>query len=562
MDTRTMNRRSLACGVVGLITAVGLALGCSDSQGPADTGKTPPRSPFLVSSPVQSPWSASAGVARSASGAEMVVFVSLSPGTLAQGRVATIKNPRLGGTLTTAFLDGGFDPVPVPAAVGDTLTVEVQNNGSAGNTSYTCVVRESDPPVVVRTSPPPHKRDVPLNASIIVVFSTPIDEASLTGASVELRHGSTVVDGRLEFADDNHIAVVLIPNGALAPLTDYEVVVTGGIHDQSGDALQGPVTTQFTTGASSFPTALLRVRKAPLPNGDGQIGAAGTPLPLPLRVIVDSAQIPRAGVEVTWSAAAGTIEPLTSLTDSAGIAVASWTLDMIAGVATATATIAENPGLPANFSATARAGTVTRICCGVIPLAPMMMDGTYYPSRGVFPTDQFSNVVKGERLTWQVVSGPISVVVINVTPDQYGVSYMRLSPTGFEGVGVVRAALASAPASVYLDLSVSVRANGAVAYIEYVPHPTASFQTWAHSGHNGSVDPAVDTIAAGQTMVWALQDYDYDIHRITTSGGSLSLSTGDWAYGQMQDSVTLSTPGTYQYTDAYHATFKGTVVVK
>ena len=431
-----------------------------------------------------------------------------------------------------------------------------------GNTSYTCVVRESDPPVVVRTSPPPHKRDVPLNASIIVVFSTPIDEASLTGASVELRHGSTVVDGRLEFADDNHIAVVLIPNGALAPLTDYEVVVTGGIHDQSGDALQGPVTTQFTTGASSFPTALLRVRKAPLPNGDGQIGAAGTPLPLPLRVIVDSAQIPRAGVEVTWSAAAGTIEPLTSLTDSAGIAVASWTLDMIAGVATATATIAENPGLPANFSATARAGTVTRICCGVIPLAPMMMDGTYYPSRGVFPTDQFSNVVKGERLTWQVVSGPISVVVINVTPDQYGVSYMRLSPTGFEGVGVVRAALASAPASVYLDLSVSVRANGAVAYIEYVPHPTASFQTWAHSGHNGSVDPAVDTIAAGQTMVWALQDYDYDIHRITTSGGSLSLSTGDWAYGQMQDSVTLSTPGTYQYTDAYHATFKGTVVVK
>ena len=88
-------------------------------------------------------------------------------------------DPRLGSSVTAAFVDGGFDPVALPAAAGDTLTLTVQT-GNAGSMSYMRTVPTDGPPIVVRTSPAPHKRDVPLNARMVIVFSEPIDAASLT----------------------------------------------------------------------------------------------------------------------------------------------------------------------------------------------------------------------------------------------------------------------------------------------------------------------------------------------------------------------------------------------
>src|SRR5687768_10825198 len=48
-----------------------------------------------------------------------VTYISLKPGTVANGVRVVISNPRLGGTVTAAVTDGGFDPVPVRASAGD-----------------------------------------------------------------------------------------------------------------------------------------------------------------------------------------------------------------------------------------------------------------------------------------------------------------------------------------------------------------------------------------------------------------------------------------------------------
>src|SRR5882724_13183611 len=48
---------------------------------------------------------------------------------------------------------------------------------------------------------------------------------------------------------------------------------------------------------------------------DNQAGLVGTALPLPLKVKVDSAGVPKAGVTIKWHAKAGSVAPAQSVTD-------------------------------------------------------------------------------------------------------------------------------------------------------------------------------------------------------------------------------------------------------
>jgi alpha-tubulin suppressor-like RCC1 family protein len=266
MDKRTMNRRRLGWGAGWLLAASGLALACSDSQEP--TVGTAGPSPFVVSGPVRSSATSVSGEGASAL-TSAVVFVSLPPGTIPGGRVATIRDSRICCAVTAIFTDGGFDPVTVPAAVGDTLVVVVQVGTSGRQITYTRVVPEAEPPIVVRTSPPPHKRDVPLNASIVVVFSQPIDPATLTTGSVQLWHDTTLVRGTVEFRDPMHIWAEFQPDSPLAKDTDYRLVVTSAIRDMNGLALESPAEVSFTTGATLASPARLVFLGSP-----GSVGVA------------------------------------------------------------------------------------------------------------------------------------------------------------------------------------------------------------------------------------------------------------------------------------------------
>lgn len=214
---------------------------CDPIDGPEPP--PPPPSPFVISNSV--------ALAVAPPTASPVVYVSLPPGTIPTGLAATIHDRQTGATATVMMVGGGFDPVPVEAYAGDTVTVVVQTSGSASPTSYLHTVPVLRRPIVVRTDPPPHKRDVPLNVNLVVVFSEPISPGSLTTAAVQLRRGDVVVSGQLSFADETHLKVVFAPSGTLLPGTDYELVVTGEVRGVSGAPLEAPVAVPFTTASSN-----------------------------------------------------------------------------------------------------------------------------------------------------------------------------------------------------------------------------------------------------------------------------------------------------------------------
>ncbi len=241
---------------LALVVCVGLAAACSDNTGPRRLAGATPLDTLpglIVSQPVGSAGAAAAGALgaqRIVAAGSSVAYVSLPPGTVPTGLLATIRDRANGQSVTAAVVDGGFDPVAIPASVGDTLGVDVTRSGSAGPLHAVEPVRAHRPPEVVRTSPPNGGRDVPLNASIIVVFSDPIDSSSLVAGAVKLQAGIAVA-GTLSFGDPQHLTALFIPAAPLAAGTTYGLEVSGGIKDLGGDSIGSPVRVAFTTVASA-----------------------------------------------------------------------------------------------------------------------------------------------------------------------------------------------------------------------------------------------------------------------------------------------------------------------
>ncbi len=109
-----------------------------------------------------------------------LAYVSLPPGTLATAVSVRIRNLTTGGEATAPepIVDGGFDPVAVWASVGDRLALAF-TDGSGGVREEYGIVPARRPPVVVRTAPPKGRTDVALSVRPVVVFSEPIDPATL-----------------------------------------------------------------------------------------------------------------------------------------------------------------------------------------------------------------------------------------------------------------------------------------------------------------------------------------------------------------------------------------------
>lgn len=80
------------------------------------------------------------------------------------------------------------------------------------------------------------------------------------------------------------------------------------------------------------------------------------------------------------------------------------------------------------------------------------------------------------------------------------------------------------------------------------------------SSHNGSQNPAVDTIPVGGTVTWT---WTGSLPHSVQSLGSTSFSSSSVKTGSGTYAVTFAAPGTYQYDCAVHGTsMRGTVVVQ
>jgi len=83
------------------------------------------------------------------------------------------------------------------------------------------------------------------------------------------------------------------------------------------------------------------------------------------------------------------------------------------------------------------------------------------------------------------------------------------------------------------------------------------------SGHNGSANAAVDTVAVGGTVTWTWTNTGSVPHSVQSQGSpgftSSAVQTGDGSTYQL----VFSTAGTYQYDCAVHGTaMSGRIVVR
>src|SRR5206468_9318416 len=138
---------------------------CSDSPC-VNCPLPPPASGLIASDPILSTAAASSGaLARSLLANDSTVYVALFPGTVLGGSLARVHVVGRVDTVITSVVDGGFDPVPIFAGLGDSIEAVVTDAAGAVVKRVGLAVAALRPPVIVRTEPPPRKRDHPLNAA-------------------------------------------------------------------------------------------------------------------------------------------------------------------------------------------------------------------------------------------------------------------------------------------------------------------------------------------------------------------------------------------------------------
>jgi len=177
-----------------------------------------------------------------------VTYVSFPPGTFptsGSGGSLTVQNLRTLAVLTTVLQDGGLDPEPIPAEVGDTLAFTVDTGGTQA-IEFIKEVLDAKRPTVVRTDPKSGKRDVPLNIQLRVIFSEPIIATTVTNSTLALQQERSPVDGRIQVSLDG-LEATFFPTAPLLPEAEYTLLVGSGILDLDGTPLEQPVTAQFTT---------------------------------------------------------------------------------------------------------------------------------------------------------------------------------------------------------------------------------------------------------------------------------------------------------------------------
>jgi hypothetical protein len=229
-------------------------LGCgSEPSAPEVTAPRPeaPAPGIPVTPPASDPLASgvivSAPIARNSGGnsssADTVAYVSAAPGSV-PGAVAASVGTRGTVAQSLAAIEGGFDPVSLHANAGDEVTVVVIDSAGA-TTTITSTVKSGQRPRVVRTSPGPRHTDIPLNAVIKVVFSTPIAPENVA-AGVHLMRDDDLVSTTVISSADG-LVYDLVPASPLAPGTNYQVVVSGDVADMNGTLLGQEVTSTFTT---------------------------------------------------------------------------------------------------------------------------------------------------------------------------------------------------------------------------------------------------------------------------------------------------------------------------
>lgn len=235
------------------LTVLGLALAaCASDPGPSGPRDEALPDPVGGALPAGLALSSPVPMTRPSStvGGE-VVYVAAFPGTRTGAVRASIANLTTGARSAAAAVDGGFDPVAVPATEGDSLRVVLSDSAGTSMPLLGAVFRPR-PPRVVRTSPAQGRTDTPLNVRVTVVFSAPIVPASAATNVRLITAAGAAVPGRFEPVGPDLVAYEFAPTGGqLSPATAYRLEVAAELQDVLGQRIGEAVAVGFATAGTS-----------------------------------------------------------------------------------------------------------------------------------------------------------------------------------------------------------------------------------------------------------------------------------------------------------------------
>jgi Concanavalin A-like lectin/glucanases superfamily/Bacterial Ig-like domain/Bacterial Ig domain len=313
----------------------------ADTTPPTVTGVTPADgaagvSPTTVVTAIFSEPMAAASITttnvelRNAAGAVLPSAVTYN--ATARSATLTPSGPLPSGATYSAVVKGGTGGVR-----------DVAGNVATGSTGWSFSVGADDgmPPIVLSVSPVDGSSGVPQTTPVTATFSEPMDPASITTATLELRNATGVLVAATVTYDQGAQSATLTPSAPLPAGVTYSALVKGGaagVQDLAGNAPPGSLSWSFSVGSTDVaPPTVVSVSPAN--------GASGVPQTTSVTATFSE---PMASASITTANF--------ELRNASGVLVAAAvTYNQTARSATLTPSAALTPGV--TFTATIKGGT-------------------------------------------------------------------------------------------------------------------------------------------------------------------------------------------------------------
>lgn len=304
-------------------------------------------------------------------------------------------------------------------------------------------------------------------------------------------------------------------------------------------------------GTQQTTLALTKVGADPAPDTVGH----GLPM---LSVLLKDNGVVKQGTNVVWTTPSGGGVTTPSTTDVNGVATATWTLGHTAGAQTATANVTNAAGSPVLFNTTALPDAPSR----VVPTAASNGNGQSKPITRVLAAlrvqvaDQFNNPVAlaGKQVDW-TVSGSAAFGTVNPTSstsDATGLATTTLTlGTTVGPVTVTANVVGFLPDAIFSETARALPPASA----GVTTGPLNQFK----SDHNGSINPAVDTVRITGTVSWT--GLAGGVHSVVSTGTTTFQNSPPAA--SSYTTPVFANAGTYTYICGVHgATMSGIIVVE
>ncbi|MEQ1794754.1 MAG: Ig-like domain-containing protein [Nitrospira sp.] len=157
-------------------------------------------------------------------------------------------------TPTQQLLPNTIYSVGFTSGIQDLVGNQLFNPGSVGFTTGPVAI-DSTLPVVVEASPATGTLNLPVNATVTVLFSEPVSFTSITQQTVVLSSGGVPVNTQFTLERNNTVLRIKPANLlTLQASKFYELTVTPGVLDLAGNPLGAIYSSSFTTGSATDTT--------------------------------------------------------------------------------------------------------------------------------------------------------------------------------------------------------------------------------------------------------------------------------------------------------------------